>query len=577
MTGDTPAAANTRTGERILVLRYRFIGDTLLTVPFLRNLRRAKPDARIVWVVAPGSADVVAGIPYVDELLHWDPVTRHAESRGTHKTWRDKLAFVRALRQQRFDRVYVLKRSLTSALIGWLSGAPRRIGFTTEGRGLLLTTRVPYRHDQHEVQNFLDVLRADGVAVHDDHLEAWLTAGERLFASTFLHRHGVGPADRLIAIHPFATNKPRAWHEDNFVALANRLQAEHGGRVIVFGGPGDVADAQVLREHIKPEPIMAVGNTTLRQTMALLERCELLVCNDSGIMHLGAALRRPLVALFGPQSPVKFGPWGERSSVVYKRLPCSPCRQKFWHECEPSARGKPACMETISVPDVIAAICGALKHQPLESRMPTLRTDDGVNLYYEEAGSGTPIVFVHEFAGDHRSWEPQLRHFSRTHRCIAYNARGYPPSDVPEGAARYVQERQRDDLVAVLDGLGLRQAHVVGCSMGAFATLHFGMQHATHATTARALSLTLVGVGSGAHPAVYARFQRECVERAATIRRDGMAQLMATYGHGASRIQYLNKDPRGFAEFSASWPPTRPSARPTRWRATRANGRACTT
>jgi pimeloyl-ACP methyl ester carboxylesterase len=183
--------------------------------------------------------------------------------------------------------------------------------------------------------------------------------------------------------------------------------------------------------------------------------------------------------------------------------------------------------------------------------MPTLRTDDGVNLYYEEAGSGVPIVFVHEFAGDHRSWEPQLRHFSRTHRCIAYNARGYPPSDVPEGAARYVQERQRDDLVAVFDGLGLRQAHVVGCSMGAFATLHFGMQHATHATTARALSLILVGVGSGAHPAMYRRFQRECVERAATIRRDGMAQLMATYGHGASRIQYLNKDPRGFAEFSA--------------------------
>ena len=114
-------------------------------------------------------------------------------------------------------------------------------------------------------------------------------------------------------------------------------------------------------------------------------------------------------------------------------------------------------------------------------RMPTLRTDDGVSLYYEEAGSGTPIVFVHEFAGDHRSWEPQLRHFARTHRCIAYNARGYPPSDVPDGAGHYEQARQRDDIRAVLDALGIRQAHVVGCSMGAFATLHFGMQHATSA------------------------------------------------------------------------------------------------
>ena len=152
--------------------------------------------------------------------------------------------------------------------------------------------------------------------------------------------------------------------------------------------------------------------------------------------------------------------------------------------------------------------------------MPFLTTDDGVKLHYEESGAGTPIVFVHEFAGDYRSWEPQMRHFSRTHRCIAYSARGYPPSDVPAGAARYVQERQRDDVLAVLDGLDLRRAHVVGCSMGAFATLHFGMQHATNPATARALSLTLVGVGSGAHPAVYRRFQRECVERAATIRRD---------------------------------------------------------
>lgn len=344
------------TGECILVLRYRFIGDTLLTIPFLRNLRRAKPDARIVWVVAHDSDDVVAGIPYVDELMHWDPRPRDAGGRGTHRTWRAKLAFIRELRRRRFDRVYVLKRSLTSAIIGWLSGAPRRIGFATEGRGPLLTTRVPYRHDQHEVQNFLDVLRADGVPVHDDHLEVWLTDDERRFAAEFLAQHGVAPAQRLIALHPFATNKPRAWHEDNFVALANRLQAEHAARIIVFGGPGDKADAQYLRERIAPAPIVAVGTTTLRQTMALLERCALLVCNDSGIMHLGAALKRPLVALFGPQSPVKFGPWGSECVVIYKHLPCSPCRQKFWQECQPSARGKPACMEAIGVPDVLSEI-----------------------------------------------------------------------------------------------------------------------------------------------------------------------------------------------------------------------------
>ena len=125
--------------------------------------------------------------------------------------------------------------------------------------------------------------------------------------------------------------------------------------------------------------------------------------------------------------------------------------------------------------------------------MPTLAADDGVKLHYEEAGSGTPLLFVHEFAGDHRSWESQLRHFSRRYRCIAYNARGYPPSDVPEEFERYSQEWARDDARAVLDRLGIDKAHVVGLSMGAFATLHFGLAYPE-----RALSITTAGVGSGA-------------------------------------------------------------------------------
>jgi pimeloyl-ACP methyl ester carboxylesterase len=176
--------------------------------------------------------------------------------------------------------------------------------------------------------------------------------------------------------------------------------------------------------------------------------------------------------------------------------------------------------------------------------MPTLRTDDGVKLYYEEAGAGTPVVFVHEFAGDHRSWEPQLRHFARRYRCIAYNARGYPPSDVPEDAERYSQARARDDILAVLDGIGIERAHVVGLSMGAFATLHFGMAYGS-----RALSLTIAGGGYGAHPAQYTQFQHECQRHAAFIRREGMARFAATYGYNATRVQYQNKDPRGFAEF----------------------------
>ncbi|MGH8669285.1 MAG: alpha/beta fold hydrolase [Burkholderiales bacterium] len=173
-----------------------------------------------------------------------------------------------------------------------------------------------------------------------------------------------------------------------------------------------------------------------------------------------------------------------------------------------------------------------------------LSTDDGMKLFYEEAGAGTPVVFVHEFAGDHRSWEPQLRHFSRRYRCIAYNARGYPPSEVPEDWERYSQARARDDIRAVLDALKIERAHIVGLSMGAFATLHFGFAYPE-----RAISLVVAGGGYGSHPAQYRKFQDDSKANAAFIRREGMEKFAATYGHGPTRVQLQRKDPRAFAEY----------------------------
>ena len=305
--------------------------------------------------MAPGSSEVVKDIPYVDELIYWDPVTIHADSRGTHRTLFDKLAFVRQLRARSFNKVYVLKRSFSSALMALCSGAKERVGFDTEGRGFLLTRRVSYRHDQHEVQNFLDVLRADGVPVNDDHLEAWISAEEQQFADKFLQQAGVTPDELIIGIHPFAANPPRAWHLDNFIELARRLQERYHARIIFFGGPGDREVLPAIRNALPQPPLEAVGATTLRQTMALLSRCQLLVCNDSGIMHLAASLQVPLVALFGSQSPVKFGPWGKNCREVYSAFPCSPCKQKFFTECEPSLRMKPACIEAITVDAVFSA------------------------------------------------------------------------------------------------------------------------------------------------------------------------------------------------------------------------------
>lgn len=179
--------------------------------------------------------------------------------------------------------------------------------------------------------------------------------------------------------------------------------------------------------------------------------------------------------------------------------------------------------------------------------MPYVTAEDGVRLYYEETGHGIPLIFVHEFAGDLTSWEQQLRHFGQRYRAIAFNARGYPPSDVPELPAHYSQARAADDIAAVLNGLGIAKAHIAGLSMGGFATLHFGFRHPD-----RALSLCVGGCGYGADPETRAQFQREAELIAQFITANGMAAFAEKYAYGPTRVQLQNKDPRGFAEFKAN-------------------------
>ena len=177
--------------------------------------------------------------------------------------------------------------------------------------------------------------------------------------------------------------------------------------------------------------------------------------------------------------------------------------------------------------------------------MPHLTTDDGVKLYYHEVGTGSPVVFVHEFAGDVRSWEPQLRHLGRRYRCITYNARGYPPSDVPDDVAKYSQARARDDIRAVLDALKIDKAHIVGLSMGGFATVHFGFTYPE-----RARSLVIAGCGYGAHPSMRAQFTTEAEASAARFQELGMAKAAEAYALGPTRVQHQNKDPRGWREMA---------------------------
>ena len=167
-----------------------------------------------------------------------------------------------------------------------------------------------------------------------------------------------------------------------------------------------------------------------------------------------------------------------------------------------------------------------------------------VNLYVEETGAGYPIIFVHEFGSDHREWEPQVRWFSRRYRCITYNARGYPPSDVPDDRDQYGWEFAVADLLAVLDGLGIDRAHVVGLSMGGYAVLQFGLRHPE-----RASAIVAAGAGSGSGPAERADWPRVAGAIAERFAVDGMAAMADEIGHGPTRTQLLRKSPRSWEEF----------------------------
>jgi pimeloyl-ACP methyl ester carboxylesterase len=178
--------------------------------------------------------------------------------------------------------------------------------------------------------------------------------------------------------------------------------------------------------------------------------------------------------------------------------------------------------------------------------MTLIRTDDGVDLYVEETGQGEPVLFIHEFAGDHRSWEPQIRALSRRYRCVAYNARGYPPSQVPTDVSAYSQGRAVADAIAVLDGLGIERAHVVGISMGGFCALHVGLRHPD-----RVRSLVVAACGYGAQPERQDAFRKECDVIADAFEQEGTVAVAERYAIGPARVQFQNKDPRGWAQFAA--------------------------
>lgn len=345
--------------KKILVIRYRFIGDTLLTVPFLRNLRYSNPDAQIDVLVAPVSGDIIEKCPYVDNFLYFDTTKKHRyENSGAPK--KNFWYHVKMLQEHKYDKAYVLKRSFSSAFLAFAAGIKERIGFNTEGRGFLLTKRIPYRSEAHEIECFLDVLKADGVEVKDDYLENWTTKEEDSTVQAVLDEKLENSALKRVLVHATSGNRKKEWSKENFAKIVEFLSNEKGVQVLYAGTKNDRETYEEIHQFIKNglkiAPINLCGQFSLRESLALTKMCDLIVGCDSGNLHIAASVGTKVVGIYGPMDEKKWGAWGE-SILLTASMSCRPCSLK--KKCTSDR----ACLREISVDMVKDAINEGLKLQ----------------------------------------------------------------------------------------------------------------------------------------------------------------------------------------------------------------------
>lgn len=320
MNGTTPDAA------AILVVRYRFIGDTILTVPFLRNLRRSYPKARIDVLVGPQSGEVLDGCPYVDELITYDTTRFHKYDSAEGKA-RSFWSYVLELSRRKYDTAFLLKRSFSSALLALLIGCKNRIGYATKGRSLLLTHPVEWNPGIHEVESTLDVLRAVGIAIEDTELEAWISADEEKQMRSLVPE--LGSKKRKVLFHAAAAHPDKEYPLEHWAEIIKELAAKEPILPFFTGSSQDRQTYEILKHMIGMETVNCAGKLSLRQSMALLASMDLAICTDSGPAHLSAAVGTPTLSLFGPTDPERWRPWGSRNMAIFDdSLSCRPCNYK---------------------------------------------------------------------------------------------------------------------------------------------------------------------------------------------------------------------------------------------------------
>ncbi|MBI5741126.1 MAG: lipopolysaccharide heptosyltransferase II [Nitrospirae bacterium] len=355
--------------KNILIRGVNWIGDAVLTLPSIRAVRKAFPEARISLLVKPWVSEIFLNNPDIDEIILYE---------DTHKGIGGKLKLAGELRKKKFDAAILFQNAFDAALIARLAGVPERIGYSRDGRGLLLTKAIPLSKDilpMHQVYYYLNLLKAAGIETKEVRPFIWLTDEERQWARDVINsKFKIQNSKLLIGINPGATyGSAKRWPPERFAALIAGIINELDGSVIIVGSEAEagianeiVASVGAIHElplhqtrNAKRETrvLNMAGKTNLRQLAALIAECDAFVTNDSGPMHIASALLVPVVAIFGSTDKTSTGPFGEGHKIITKDLPCSPCMKR---ECPD---GDLRCMTEITVEDVFDALKAILPRE----------------------------------------------------------------------------------------------------------------------------------------------------------------------------------------------------------------------
>ncbi len=333
--------------RKILVRVNNWIGDVVMVSPAMRALRRRFPDAEVTLLAKTWVLEALRASPYYDRLLEYDDSGRHAGVPG-------RLRLIQELRRERFDLAVLFQKAFEAALLARAAGIPIRVGYRTDRRGWLLTRPLEEPSGRHHVEHFLGIVESLGCDTADRRLSFHLGQEARDRAAEFLRSVAAPEGQIRVGIHPGASKAERGWHPERFAEVASWLARELDARPFLLGADSDRPSLERMAGLVGPAAVLPPAGQTLQEMAAVLERCQLLLCNDSGPMHVAAALRVPVVAVFGPGHPGRTAPYTDPGlyRILAAGYPCSPCRQDFFKECLPAPSGKPYCLEDVRVEEV---------------------------------------------------------------------------------------------------------------------------------------------------------------------------------------------------------------------------------